>query len=160
MSIALIPGSFDPMTVGHVDVIRRASRIFDTVIVALMINADKKYLFTKEERVEIAKRSLSDVDNVTVVFSDGWLYKLFREINADVIVKGIRNESDLAYENKMAEFNLSMEPKAQTVYIPAADGLTDVSSTAFREAYVSGSEFERFLTRDALEYVLSLNNKK
>ena len=159
MKTALIPGSFDPMTVGHLDIIERTCAIFDKVIVAVMINESKEYTFTIEERKKIAELSLSHLSNVTVVSSTGWLYRLFDELGADVIVKGVRNSVDLEYENEMARFNLAKNPKAHTLYFPASDMLADVSSTAFRKS-LDCEGIKKYICPKAQSYVSELVAKK
>ena len=103
--IAIVPGSFDPITYGHVDVIRRASELYDEVVVAVMINHAKAYLFTMEQRERLARIATASMERVRVLSSDGMLWKLAKDLGACAIVKGYRNEVDLAYEKKMAEFN-------------------------------------------------------
>lgn len=154
MKRALIPGSFDPMTKGHVLLVERAAKIFDEVVVAVMINENKEYLFSMEERVKIARASLSHIENVRVISYSGWLYELFDETGADVIVKGIRNERDLAYENEMAIFNLAKNKRAYTMYIPADEEMACVSSTAFRENI--GGSADEYIYPSAAELVRSL----
>ena len=94
MKIAVVPGSFDPMTVGHVNIIERASKLFDKVFVAVMINDTKQYMFTREQRTEIAKLSVAHLPNVEVIFDDGMLWELSLRLGATVIVKGIRDYKD------------------------------------------------------------------
>ena len=151
-----MPGSFDPLTVGHVEMIRRAAEKFERVIVAVMINADKEYLFSIEERTEIARLSLSDLSNVEVITDEGWLYILFDKVGADVIVKGIRNETDLAYEEKMALYNKEKNPRIVTEYIYASDEYKDISSTAARKAYAERRDMSEYLAEGAREYVKNI----
>lgn len=158
MKRALIPGSFDPMTKGHVLLIEQAAMIFDEVVVAVMINDSKKYLFSMDEREKIAQRSVSHLRNVRVVSYSGWLYELFDQVDADVIVKGIRDERDLAYENNMASFNLSKNKRAYTMYIPASDEMANISSTVFRES-TNGYAYE-YIHSSAVDLVKSLVEEK
>ena len=154
--IALVPGSFDPFTVGHRDVVLKASAAFDRVVVAVMINDQKKYMFTSEQRVEIARRSLADIPNVEVIYDGGMLTDLFDKVGASAIVKGIRNEEDLAYENKMAEYNFAQNPRAVTLYVPAADALSSVSSTAVRAREDDAERFIEYICIGARDYVRAL----
>ena len=101
-SIGIVPGSFDPITVGHVDVIRRAAELCEKVFVAVMINAEKKYMFTLDERREIAEAACENFQNVKVISSDGMLFELAKKLSAEVIIKGVRNEKDREYELSMA----------------------------------------------------------
>ena len=100
--IAVVPGSFDPITNGHIDVIRRATELYDKVFVAVMINDQKNYRFTLEEREAIARAALEGLERVEVISSRGWLWELAKNLGACAIVKGYRNETDLDYEQKMA----------------------------------------------------------
>ena len=132
-TVAIVPGSFDPITYGHIDIAKRAAKDYDIVYLAVMINDQKRYLFTLQEREEIARLALSGIENITVISSDGMLWKLAEELGADAIVKGYRNNVDYEYEMKMAEFNSRHNPKARTVLLKADQSLTTLSSTLLRE---------------------------
>ena len=132
MSLAIIPGSFDPMTLGHLDLVKRALSLYDEVVVAVMINPNKQYQHTLEKRAEIARLTLGDLERVRVITSDGLLVDLFNQLNADVIVKGIRNEKDRLYEEEMAAWNLERNPRARTVFLQAADDFEHITSTEVR----------------------------
>lgn len=132
MSIALLPGSYDPITLGHLDIVKRALALYDEVVVAVMNNAAKSYMFTIGERAEMARLATADMPRVCVVADEGMLVDLFDRLGADVIVKGVRNEADLAYEQEMAAYNLSRNPRAKTVFLDAATPYADLSSTRVR----------------------------
>lgn len=151
--IALVPGSFDPFTVGHRDVVLKAAAVFDRAVVAVMVNDQKKYMFSSEQRVDIARLSLADIPNVEVIYDSGMLVDLFDKVGASAIVKGIRNAEDLAYENKMAKYNSEQNPRAVTVYVPAEDGHAEVSSTAVRAREGDDEAFLEYLCDGAREYV-------
>ena len=138
MSIALLPGSYDPITLGHLDIIARAAARFDEVVVAVMNNAAKAYSFTMAQRAELARLATAHIENVRVVADEGMLVDLFDRLGADVIVKGVRNEADCAYENEMAAYNLKKNPRARTELWQASASLAEVSSTRVREAIKSG----------------------
>ena len=108
MRVAIYPGSFDPITNGHLDIIQRGCKIFDKVIVAVLINIDKKGLFTIEERVELIKKSTAHLENVEVVSFNGLLVDLAKQFNARVILKGLRAVSDFEYELQMALMNSNL----------------------------------------------------
>lgn len=131
-SIAIVPGSFDPITYGHISLVKYAAERYDTVYLAVMINDQKQYLFSLEEREYIAKLALEDIKNAVVVSSRGMLWKLAEDLGADAIVKGYRNQTDYDYELKMAEFNLAHNPNAPTVLIKAEESLEALSSTQVR----------------------------
>lgn len=154
--IAVIPGSFDPITNGHIDVIRRATELYDKVFVAVMINDQKKYRFTLEEREAIARAALEGIERVEVISSRGWLWELARDLGACAIVKGYRNEADLEYEQKMAEFNKAHNPDAETVLLKASDGLEDLSSTVVREKMLNDEQINGLLPDKAIELIKKL----
>ena len=131
--IAIVPGSFDPITYGHIDLVQRASEVYDKVYLAVMINRDKQYMFSMEERTRIAMAAVEEFDNVEVISSEGMLWELALNLDACAIVKGYRNEIDLAYEQKMAEFNYAHNPLAQTVLLESKSDLINISSTVVRE---------------------------
>lgn len=153
MSHALIPGSFDPMTLGHLDIITRACAQYDKVTVAVMINESKQYAHTIEQRAEMARLTVAHLPQVQVVVDRGMLVDLFDRIGADVIVKGVRNEKDRAYEEEMAAYNLSRNPRAETVLLDADPALDALSSTAVREMLLHGKRPKGLLTPAVLDYL-------
>lgn len=150
---ALVPGSFDPFTVGHRHVVQNAARAFDRVVVAVMINDKKKYMLSPKQRVRIAQLSLSDLPNVEVIYDSGMLVDLFDRVGASAIVKGIRNAEDLAYENEMAKYNAEKNPGAVTLYVPADGSLSSVSSTVVRARENDPEGFLEYICDGAKEYV-------
>jgi pantetheine-phosphate adenylyltransferase len=151
--IAVVPGSFDPITNGHIDIIRRASELYDKVFVAVMINDQKTYSFTLEEREAIAKVALEDMDSVEVISSRGWLWELARDLGACAIVKGYRNDTDLEYEQKMAEFNKEHNPNAETVLLKANEELETLSSTVVREKMLNDEKIDGLVPQKAIELI-------
>ena len=143
--VGIVPGSFDPITFGHLDIIERASELCDRVYVAVMINDEKEYMFTLSEREAIAEAACEGLSNVQVISSSGMLYELCRSLSAEVIIKGVRNEVDREYELKMAEYNLEHNPDAETLLLDANGELTEVSSTSVREIINSGGKLEGYL---------------
>jgi pantetheine-phosphate adenylyltransferase len=154
--IAVVPGSFDPITNGHIDIIRRASELYDKVFVAVMINDKKTYSFTLEEREAIAKVALEDMDSVEVISSRGWLWELARDLGACAIVKGYRNDTDLEYERKMAEFNKEHNPNAETVLLKANEELETLSSTVVREKMLNDEKIDGLVPQKAIELIKKL----
>ena len=154
--IAIVPGSFDPITNGHLDIIRRATKLYDKVFVAVMINDQKKYRFTLEEREAIARAALEGMERVEVISSRGWLWELAKSLDACAIVKGYRNETDLEYEQKMAEFNKAHNPDAETVLLKASDGLEGLSSTVVRERMLNDEQIDGLLPEKAIELIKKL----
>jgi len=151
--IAIVPGSFDPITLGHLSIIKRAARDYDRVYVAVMINSEKRYMFTLEERKRIASACVEKLCNVEVISSEGWLWELARDVGACAIVKGYRNDVDLEYEERMAQFNAERFPAAKTILLKAEDGLTDVSSTAVRGLLTDGGALDALLPPEAIEEI-------
>ena len=136
--LAVYPGSFDPITMGHVDIIQRGSRIFDRIMVAVLINADKSPLFTVGERVEIAREVFRDRTNVEVETFDGLLVDYARRRDAKVIVRGLRAVSDFEYEMQMALMNRRLNPDVETVFMMPAEPYTYVSSRLVKEVVALG----------------------
>lgn len=136
MRVAVYAGSFDPFTLGHLDIVKRATAQFDKVIVCVMFNFKKKGTFAPEERVEMIRRSLAEetgVDNVEVDFDSGLLVAYARKRGASVIVKGVRTIADLESEVQMADINRKLAPEVDTMFFPAKPELSCVSSTVVRE---------------------------
>lgn len=140
MAVAVCPGSFDPPTNGHVDVVERASRIFERVIVAVVRNAAKASLFEVEERVALLKEVLAHLDNVGVVSHDGLLVDLARGHGANVIVKGLRALSDVEYELQMAQMNATLLEGVDTLFIATDPRWSFVSSSLVKEVAALGGE--------------------
>jgi pantetheine-phosphate adenylyltransferase len=136
--LAVYPGSFDPITMGHVDIIQRGSRLFDRIVVAVLINADKSPLFTVGERVEIAREVFRDRTNVEVDTFDGLLVDYARRRDAKVIVRGLRAVSDFEYEMQMALMNRRLSPDVETVFMMPAEPYTYVSSRLVKEVVALG----------------------
>lgn len=155
MKIAIVPGSFDPMTTGHINIIERASLLFDKVYVAVMMNDTKTYMFTNEQRTEIAKLSLMHLDNVEVIFDGGMLWELAARLGACAIVKGIRDDKDYHYEFEMSQYNYRRNPNAQTVFLPCDEGAREISSTAVREKLNKSEDISDVVSKNAIEYLKS-----
>ena len=158
--IAIVPGSFDPITNGHLYVINKAAQDYQTVYVAVMINPEKNYMFDIEERKLIAKSATKKLSNIKVISSEGWLWKLAIELGADAIVKGYRNDIDLEYEKSMAKFNEEHAPNAKTVLIKADPTLKELSSTAIREKITNGISLEGYLPEDAIAEIKKIITDK
>lgn len=161
-TIAIVPGSFDPMTVGHVDVVRRAAQKYDKVYVAVMINSSKQYMLTLDERVAVAIAAVDGIEGVQVISSEGMLWELCRDLSADAIVKGYRNDVDYKYEMEMAQFNSKHYPDAVTELVLASPFYQGVSSTIVRERLSGGKSIDDLLPQNAadkLQEILKAKNK-
>jgi|SRR5450759_1877823 pantetheine-phosphate adenylyltransferase len=137
-TLAVYPGSFDPLTNGHVDIISRGSRVFDRIIVAILLNVEKAPLFTVAERVEIAREVFAKYPNVEVDTFDGLLVEYARRRQAGVIVRGLRAISDFEYEMQMALMNRHLNPEVETVFMMPAVPYTYVSSRLVKEVVALG----------------------
>ncbi len=158
--IAIVPGSFDPITFGHIAIIKKAAQSYDTVYVAVMINDQKKYMFSLDERKTIAEKCLFGIENVFVISSDGWLWELAKKLGACAIVKGYRNQTDLEYEQDMARFNKERYPAAETVLIKSDPDMDTVSSTLVRERIIQGASLENFIPQEAIVAINALKRKE
>jgi len=136
--VAIYPGSFDPLTNGHVDIIRRGAQLFDRIVIAVLINLEKAPLFTVPERVEIAKEAFIGNANVEVDTFDGLLVDYARRRHAGVIVKGLRAVSDFEFEMQMALMNRKLNPEVETVFMMPTEPYTYVSSRLVKEVVALG----------------------
>lgn len=145
MSIALCPGSFDPITNGHLDVIRRAAGIFDKVLVTVFHNSRKTPLFTVAERMQMAREACADLPNVEVDSCDGLLVDYARRRGVNVIVKGLRAVSDFEAEFQMAQMNRELEPSVETMFIMTRLENLFLSSRIIKEIVFLGGDVSRFV---------------
>jgi len=144
MNRAIYPGTFDPITRGHEDLVRRATRVFDEVIVAIAVSS-KKPFFTLEERVAMAKQVLSDCDNVKVMSFSGLLMDFLRQQNARIILRGLRAASDFEYEFQMAGMNRGMYPDGETLLMTPSEQYMFISATIVREIATLGGNVDAFV---------------
>jgi pantetheine-phosphate adenylyltransferase len=133
MKIAICPGSFDPATNGHIDIIKRSGALFDKVIVAVLNNPNKKPLFSVEERVELLKKTCSSIENVEIDSFSGLLIEYAKSRNANAIVKGLRAVSDFEYELQMALMNKKLYPEIETVFMMTSSRYSYLSSSIIKE---------------------------
>jgi len=138
--VAVYPGTFDPITNGHLDIIERGSRLFDRVIIALLGNPEKKPLFTIRERVALIEKVIPGLPNVSVSTFDGLLVDYVRECGAHVIVRGLRALSDFEYEFQMALMNRRLDPEVETVFMMPAEAYSYVSSRLVKEVATLGGD--------------------
>ncbi len=154
MSLAIVPGSFDPMTLGHLELVKRACAMYDKVVVAVMVNAEKEYLFDMDTRLEIARLTVSELENVQVIADSGMLIDLYDRLSADAVCKGYRNEEDLAYERWMASWNAEHNPRFHTVLIPSEGEYSALSSTEVRCRMERGEDVSELVSKKALPLIL------
>jgi pantetheine-phosphate adenylyltransferase len=148
MSVAVYPGSFDPITNGHLDVIRRGARVFDRVVVAVADNPAKQALFTKEERVEMIKEVAKGFRNVEVDAFDGLVVDYVHRKKAGVILRGIRTISDFEYEYQMALTNRTFAGDIETVFVMTHEEYSFVSSRLIKEAVSMGGDVSSFVPKE------------
>ncbi len=141
----ICPGSYDPITLGHIDIIERAASLFDKVIVVVMINYKKRYSFSVEERVEMIKKSVSHIKNVEVDFSDGLLSEYAKQKNAYAIVKGLRAMSDFEYEFQMALANKKLNPNIETLFLTTKANFMYLSSSMVKQIASMGGDISGFV---------------
>ena len=150
MKIAIYPGSFDPITSGHLNIIQRAANIFDKLIVCVMVNAGKHPMFTLEERTELIQRVTKDLPNVTVESSNALLAEFAREKGSCVIVKGLRAVSDFENEFQMALINRKINKDLDTMFLTADSEYMYMSSSVVKELGSYGVELEEFLPKEII----------
>jgi pantetheine-phosphate adenylyltransferase len=143
--IAVYPGTFDPLTLGHEDQVRRASRLFDRVILAVADSRAKRPFFTLDERVDMAREVLGDVANIEVCGFSGLLMKFVQERGARVVVRGLRAVSDFEYEFQLAGMNRGLYPEVETVFLTPGERFMFISATIVREISVLGGDVSKFV---------------
>ena len=142
---AIYPGSFDPATFGHLDVIKRAAELFDEVIVGVLMNSEKSPLFSVEERVRILEEVTKDLPNVKVMAFDGLLVEFAKQIGAKVIVRGLRAITDFEYELQMSQTNHKLEPEIETMFLTTSLEYSFLSSTTVKEVAAFGGDITQFV---------------
>lgn len=141
----IYPGTFDPMTNGHLDLVQRAARLFETVVVAVAKNPNKTPVFSVTERIHLAKKVLIDLNNVQVVGFDGLLIHCAQEFNARVILRGLRAVSDFEYEFQLASMNRKMLPDLETLFLTPAEQHSFISANLVREIASLGGDVSQFV---------------
>jgi pantetheine-phosphate adenylyltransferase len=142
---AVYPGTFDPITNGHTDLVRRAATIFDRVVVAVAADTNKEPMFTLEQRVEMARRVLADVDNVEVKGYTGLTVDFARQNGLSVIVRGLRAVSDFEFEFQLANMSRHLTPEIESVFLTPQEQYTFISSTLIRQIAVLGGNVSEFV---------------
>lgn len=154
MARAVYPGTFDPLTSGHDNLVRRAAAMFDAVVVAVAASRGKNPLFTVEERVAIAREALADCANVEVLTFSGLLVSLLQAQNATVVIRGVRTIADFEYEAQMAGMNRRLMAGAETLFMTPADEHQHVSGTLVREIAMMGGEVAQFVPASVNAWIL------
>ena len=141
----ICPGSFDPVTYGHIDVITRASKMFDSIIVGVFANGEKRPVFSIGERIDFLNRTVGDIPNVRVIGCDGLLAQCARELGASAVVRGLRAVSDFEYEFQMALTNRKLNPELDTVFLASDASYTYLSSSIVKNVALHGGDISNFV---------------
>ena len=159
MKIAIVPGSFDPITKGHVDIIERTGKLFDKVIAVVLVNPNKTPTFTTEERVDMIKRVTGHIENLEVDSFTGLLADYARKFDKPVVVKGLRANMDFENEFTMASINKKLNPEMETMFLTASDKYTFVSSSNVKEIARHGGDLKAFLPWELIDEVTEMAQK-
>lgn len=156
MRVAIYPGSFDPITLGHLDVLTRAAKMFDKVYIVIMKNPKKKTLFSEEERCEMIKEVVRDANllNVEVEIGTGLTVNYARSKGANVIIRGLRATMDFEYEVQIASVNMSLAPEVETIFLPTKPELSFVSSSTVKEIASVGESLHRLVPKGVEEMLV------
>ena len=160
MSLAIYPGSFDPITKGHIDVLKKAVKIFDKVIIAVSINPAKTGMFSLEERVEMIKQSIGDLEKVEVDSFTGLTAEYARKKGARAIIRGLRAVSDFEYEMQMAQMNNSIYDEIETVFLVPKSKYNFISSSIVKEVSKLGGDISKFVTPQVKQSLIDYKNKR
>ena len=153
MRIAIYPGSFDPITLGHLNLIKRASRVFDKLIICVMVNHEKSPLFSVEERLDQIRRVTAKFDNVEVDCSDEFVANFAKKLGACAIIRGLRALSDFEKECQMAVFNKKINPDIDTFFLAAEEKYMYLSSSAVRELAMFGGDLTDYAPREIIDEI-------
>lgn len=158
MNIAVYPGSFDPVTNGHIDIIKRASGIFDRVIVGILNNDNKEPIFSVEERIKFLKKSTRDIKNVEIDSFSGLLVNYLKEKDSKVIIKGLRAVSDFEYEFQMALMNNKLAPEIETLFMMTSSKYSYLSSSIVKEVARLGGSLDDLVPKEIMEDIYNKIN--
>lgn len=155
MKTFLFPGSFDPFSLGHQDIARRAAALCDRLVVAVLSNPGKAPAFTTEERVSMAKMCLSGIDGVEVIMFEGLLVDLYSKLGASAVVRGLRGESDYRIEAKMAAVNKLLLPEYDLILLPCSTDMVYISSSTIKEVALFGGDISKMVNPKIVDFVQS-----
>lgn len=153
MSRAIYPGSFDPVTYGHLDIIRRSSKMVDELLVGVLVNNAKKAMFSLDERVEMLRQLTADYGNVRIVSFEGLLVDFARKEQANVIVRGLRAVTDFEYELQMAQTNRILEPGIDTIFLTTSLEYSYLSSSIVKEVAMLGGDISKFVPEFVIDRI-------
>ena len=152
MNKCVFAGSFDPITNGHLEIIKKATILYDQVVVGVLVNWDKQYHFSQQERIDMVQEACKNIKGVSVKFFGGTLVDFLKQENTNVFVRGVRNERDIIYENLTKEYNKKSMPNVQYVYI-CSDNYVEVSSTKIKEKIIKKEEISSLVPNSVLKYL-------
>ncbi|MDY4561718.1 MAG: pantetheine-phosphate adenylyltransferase [Peptostreptococcus porci] len=148
---AIFAGSFDPITNGHIDIIERASKLFDKLIIGILINPNKKTMFTISERIELIKKSIEHIENIEVISFEGLLVDYCRKNDVSVLVRGIRSTADVEYELQMAHMNKELANEIETIILPTSTKYSYISSSLIKEVLSFDADIENLVPKCVLD---------
>ena len=158
--IAIYPGSFDPITNGHIDIINRASSLFEELIIAVASNSAKESLLSKDERVNVLKSSLSEKKNIRIEAFDGLLVDYAQKTNVFTIIRGLRTLSDFEYEFQMAIMNRNLNQSIETIFLMTDEKYTHISSSFIKEVYRLNGDISLFVPKPVVDKLNKIKNEK
>ena len=157
MTIAIYPGSFDPITNGHIDILQRAAKLFDHVIIAVLANSSKKTFLSFEERLNLIKDSIKEIPNVEVDKFEGLTVDYARKKKAKALIRGLRAVSDFEYEMQMAQMNKNLYPELETIFLVPSAEYSFLSSSIIKEVASFKGDISKFVPKEVNKYLLQLN---
>lgn len=153
MKLGIYPGSFDPVTLGHLDIIERSSRLVDKLVLGVLKNSSKTPLFSSKERVELLKYATKDIKNIEIIDYDGLLVDFARELKADAIIRGLRAVTDFEYELQLAQTNKKLYPDVETIFLATNVNYAYLSSSVVREIAKYGGDIKQFVPESIVQSV-------
>ena len=157
---AIYPGSFDPVTFGHLDIITRSAKLVDELIVGVLVNNAKSPLFSVEERVKILEKTVENIPNVKVIPFEGLLVEFVRKMEAQMVVRGLRAITDFEYELQMAQTNHKLEPELETIFLTTSLEYSYLSSSTVKEVAAFGGDISQFVPHIVIERMQEKMDKK
>ena len=159
MKIAIYPGSFDPITKGHLDILKNAAEIFDKVIIAVAHNGEKKGFLSVDERVMLIKKSITEFDNVEVDSFEGLTIEYAKKHNAEILIRGLRAVSDFEYEMQLSQTNSALSSDIKTVFLTTKPKYNFISSSTIKEIFNNNGDISKFVPQAVFEYLTAQKNK-
>jgi pantetheine-phosphate adenylyltransferase len=159
MKKAIYPGSFDPVTFGHLDIIKRSSRLFDEIVVAVLNNSAKNSLFSANERVTMIRDLVKEYPNVTVISFEGLLVDFAKEIDANIVIRGLRAVTDFEYELQIAQVNHVENSDLETIFLTTSLNYSYLSSSVVREFASHGGDITKFVPKEIIPFIMEKYNR-